>query len=95
MWDFVEHEVTATEQKWKDTEDQIPALYGALTDRTLLKRPEFLQAAKEVIALHVVRSLTRRSVHEIAVPRARDDLLRALRRNPNALALGFLTCVLT
>ena len=90
VWNFVEHEPSATEQRWKTTEDRLPALYSALNDRTLLEKPDMVRLAKEVIALHVVRSLTRREVQEIVALRAREDLLGELRQNPQGLALAFL-----
>lgn len=80
----------ATEQRWQTTEDRLPSMYASLSDRTLLDQPDMVQLAKEVIALHVVRSLTRRAVHEVVVPRAREDLLRDLRQIPQDLSLAFL-----
>ncbi|MGC1239216.1 MAG: DUF4238 domain-containing protein [Acidimicrobiales bacterium] len=90
VWNFVEHEPTATEKRWQGTEVRLPSLYAALSDGTLLDQPDMIELAKEVIALHVVRSLTRRAVHEVVVPRAREDLVRELRHNPEAFALAFL-----
>jgi hypothetical protein len=90
VWNFVDYEQSVTEQKWQTTEARFPALFTALNDRTLLEKPDMVQLAKEVIALHVVRSLTRRAVHEVVALRAREDLLRDLRQNPQDLALAFL-----
>ncbi len=90
VWNFVEHEPAATEQRWQTTEVRLPSLYAVLADQTLLDKPDMVQLAKEVIALHVVMSLTRRAVHEIVALRAREDLLRELRQNQQDLAPSFL-----
>jgi hypothetical protein len=88
--DFVTHAPTATEQRWQATENRLPEFYSALADGTLLDNADTVGLAKEIIALHVVRSITRRAVHELVIERAHAGVVSDLLANPQALTIAFL-----
>ncbi len=87
--DFVKHDPVETEQSWPSVEDELPAFYEALENRSLLDSAETIDLAKRIIALHVVRSLTRWAVHEVVIERARDGVVRSLLEKPQILEIAF------
>lgn len=87
--DFVKHEPTETEQRWQSVEDGFPTFYSALLNKTLLDQAETIDLAKRIIALHVVRSFTRFSLHEVVIERARDGVVRSLLEKPQDLEIAF------
>ena len=74
VWDFVEFEQAATEQVWKNVEDDLPVMYAALTGGSLHQDPRATQVARDVLALHDVRSRTRKQIHEIVLERSKSKL---------------------
>ncbi len=75
VWDFVEHDPVAAEGVWGVVEDDLPLLYSALDDGTLPHDPAAIQVAIDLLALHDVRSLTRKQIHEVVIQRSETELL--------------------
>lgn len=88
--DFLPHDPTAAEKRWQEIENDIPLLYSAIESRALLEDDELLSLAKDVVALHVVRSWTRFDVHLAVLSRTKDNLIPELLRDPDWLAARFI-----
>jgi hypothetical protein len=86
---FVASDPLAAEEKWRRSEDRVPAIVGALEDRTLLDRADLVELSKELIALHAVRSITRVRIHEHVARSSRGHLIESLMREPRRLAASF------
>lgn len=87
--DFVKYEQVATEGLWRRTEDRIPLLFEALDNQTYMDLPEAEEIAKDLLALHVVRSRTRQEVHKLVLDRAKDRVRHELLSDRDGLSSRF------
>ncbi len=87
--DFLAHDPSSAEERWQEIEDRVPLVYAAIESRTLLNDDWLVSLAKDVVALHVVRSWTRLDVHLAVLSRSKDDLIPLLLQDPAWLAARF------
>lgn len=87
--DYVKHLPVETEARWQSVENDLPRFYKSLEDKTLLDSDETIDLAKRVIALHVVRSLTRKLLQEEVIERARVGVIRDLAFKQKELEIAF------
>ena len=88
VWDFVTHEPIATEQRWQSVENEFVIFVKALENRTLLDNDVTIDLAKRIIALHVIRSLTRWELQELIVERANAGVIKSLLEKPQQLEVA-------
>ncbi|MGW4816876.1 DUF4238 domain-containing protein [Kitasatospora cineracea] len=88
MHNFAHYASASLEQVWSRLESQIPKVAQAVDDGSVFSDPQHVKVLKDLIALHLVRSLHYRAVHEnvfaqvytehrIELLTSKADLLRA------------------
>jgi len=86
--DFVRHAPAETEQFWSLTENKVPRLIKAIGNGEDLD-PSLEDVAKDLIALHVVRSRTRLEAHAVILERTKRQVEQELMVDKAALAERF------